>query len=160
MAAKHELKERDVENIVPFRSMSMMEEMERMFENMLPSGFMRPFHFGRHSLGETLPHVDVIDRDENIVVRAALPGIKKKDLEVSATSHSLTIRGRSSYEDKYEKGEFYRKEIAYGNFLRTISLPAAVREDKISAVFKEGLLEVTLPKLESAKRHTIDIKGE
>ena len=150
--------EKEYENIVPFRPLGMIEEMERLFENMMPRGWMRPFGWERHAFGEHLPQVDVIDKDDTIVVRAAVPGIKKEDLEVSTTDQTVTIRGQSRQETKEEEGEYYRHEIVSGNFLRTITLPAPVDESKVKAVFREGLLELTLPKRESAKRHTIEIE--
>ena len=106
-----------------------------------------------------LPQIDVIERDDSIVVHAALPGIDKKDLEVSTTQQTLTLRGSSRKETKEERGEYFRHEISRGNFLRTVTLPAVVDESKIKAKFKDGLLEVTLPKLESAKRHSINIES-
>ncbi len=159
MATTPVLKEKEYENIVPLRPFGMLDEMERMFETLAPHGWMRPFMWERALLGEGQPQIDVIDRDDNILVRAAIPGVKKEDLEVSTTDHTVTIRGSTSHETKEEeKGEFYRHEIISGNFLRTITLPASVDESKAKAVFKDGLLELTLPKRESAKRHTIKIE--
>ena len=111
-------------------------------------------------MGETLPQMDIIDRDDSIVVRAALPGVDKKDLEVSTTHQTLTLRGSTQKETREEKGEYFRHEISRGNFLRTVTLPSVIDESKIKAKFKDGLLEVTLPKLESAKRHTIHIESD
>lgn len=160
MATQHVTKQSEQEKVIPFRPMNMLEEMERMFENFIPHGWMRPL-WKEHALGaEYLPQMDVIEQDDNIVVRAALPGVIKEDLEVSTTNHTLTVRG-STYRETQQKGkgEYFRREISSGSFLRTVSLPAAVDETRISAVFKDGMLEVTLPKIESAKRHTIEIKS-
>ncbi len=158
--ATEPVKKTESENVVPFRPMSVLEEVERMFENIIPHGWTRPFRSEHLQLSENLPQVDVIDQDENILVRAALPGIKKENLEVSTTQFTLTIRGSTRKETKEEKGEFYRREIHTGSFLRTVTLPAAVDESNIKAVFKDGMLEVTLPKLESAKRHSIKIEAD
>ena len=120
---------------------------------------MHPFRMEQPLFKEGLPEVDVIDQDSSIMVRAALPGVKKDNLEVSSTDRTITIRGKTREETREEKGEYYRHEISTGNFLRTVSLPAAVDESRIKAKFKDGLLEVTLPKLESAKRHTVKVEG-
>jgi HSP20 family protein len=160
MATQPIVKKTEPENVVPFRPLGMFEEMERMLENMLPQRWMRPFRMEHTMLGEALPQMDIIDCDDTIVVRAALPGVDKKDLEVSTTHQTLTLRGSSQKETKEETGEYYRHEISRGNFLRTVTLPAAIDEANIKAKFKDGLLEVTLPKLESAKRHTIDIQTD
>ena len=158
MTTQTSLKKTEHENVVPFRPLTMFEEMERMFEHFMPSKWMNPFKAEHAMLGENLPQVDVIDQDNTILVRASLPGVKKDDLEVSTTDHSLTIRGSTREEQKEEKGEYYRREIRSGNYLRTITLPALVDEKAIKASFKDGLLEVTLPKLEREKRHSVKIE--
>ena len=160
MATQPAVKQTPSENVVPFRPLSMFEEMERMLENMMPQRWMRPFRLEHAALGETLPQMDIIDRDDTIVVRAALPGVDKKDLEVSTTHQTLTVRGSTQKETKEEQGEYFRHEISRGNFLRTVTLPAVVDESKIKATFKHGLLEVSLPKLECAKRHSINIESD
>lgn len=154
------VKKTESENVVPFRPLTMLEEVERAFEHLIPHGWMRPFRTEHLQLNENLPQVDVVDQDDSILVRAACPGVKKEDLEVSTTQFTLTIRGKTHKESKEEKGEYYRREISTGSFLRTVTLPAAVDESNIKAVFKDGLLEVTLAKLESAKRHSIEIREE
>lgn len=158
MTTQTSLKKTEHENVVPFRPLTMFEEMERMFEHFMPGKWMNPFKAEHAMLGENLPQVDVIDQDNTILVRASLPGVKKDDLEVSTTDHSLTIRGSTREEQKEEKGEYYRREIRSGNYLRTITLPALVDEKAIKASFKDGLLEVTLPKLEREKRHSVKIE--
>jgi len=159
MNTQTSMKKTEHENIVPFRPLTMLEEMERMFEHFMPQSWMHPSFKMEHSLlSENLPQVDVIDQDNSILIRATLPGVKKEDLDVSTTNHSITIRGSTCEEQKEEKGEYYRREIRSGNFLRTIALPASVDESAINARFEDGLLEVTLPKLESEKRHSIKIE--
>ena len=160
MATQPVVKKSESENIVPFRPLSMIEEMERMFETFMPQSWLRPWRMETSLLAETVPQVDVIDQDDKILVRAALPGVTKDDLEVSTTDHTVTIRGSTRKETKAEKGEYYRREIRSGSFLRTVSLPANVDEKRIKAVFKDGLLEVSLPKLEGAKRHAIPIQTD
>lgn len=160
MATQTLSKKSETENVVPFRPISMFEEMERMFENFMPQSLLRPWRMESSLLADTLPSVDLIDQDDKILLRAALPGVNKEDLEVSTTDHSVTISGCTRSESKEAKGEYYRREIRAGSFLRTVSLPASVDEKRIKAVFKDGLLEVTLPKLEGAKRHAIDIQSD
>ena len=150
-------KKAEHENVVPIRPLTMFEEMERMFEHFVPHNWMHPFKMEHPYLTDNLPQVDVIDQDNNILIRATLPGVKKDDLEVSTTDHSVTIRGSTREEQKEEKGEYYRHEIRSGNFLRTVALPSSVDEKAIKAKFKDGLLELTLPKLESEKRHNVKI---
>jgi HSP20 family protein len=103
------------------------------------------------------PSVDLIDRDNEVVVKAELPGVDKKDLDISVTSNTVTIKGRTSHEEKEEKGDYYRCEISRGEYARTLALPADVDETKAKASFKDGILELTLPKKEKAKKRKIEI---
>ena len=160
MATQGNLKKSEKENVIPFRPMSMFEEMEHMLENFVPHGWLHPFKREQSLFAEGMPRVDVIDRDDTIMVRAALPGVEKDDLTVSTTPQTVTIRGATRKESREEKGEYFRCEISSGSFLRTVTLPAPVDEEKVKAKFKDGLLELVLPKLESAKRHSIEIEAE
>ncbi len=139
------------------RPPSMFEEMERWMEGMLPEKWGDPFHFNR-SAAEFGPSVDLIDREAEIVVRAAVPGFNKADIEVSATDNSVTIRGKVREETKEEEGEYYHREIRSEDFLRTVRLPCFVDDSKTKATFKEGMLEIVLPKIEENRRHTVKIE--
>jgi HSP20 family protein len=147
------------------KQMSPFEAMDRLFENYFPRGWMRPFRTEWPSWPEgavpfegKTPKVDVIDRDHEVVVRAELPGVDKKDIEVSVTRNSATIKGTTSHEDKEEKGNYYRCEMSRGSYSRTVMLPADVAEDRASAKFKDGVLELVLPKREETKRQTISVE--
>lgn len=149
----------------PKRALTPFEEMDRMFENFFPRGWMRPFHFERPSWAELplpfeskLPRVDIIDRDSEIVIRAEVPGVDKNDLDVSVTDNSVTIKGSTHHEVKEEKGDYYRCETTQGSFSRTIPLPGGVDSEKAKTKFKDGLLELTLPKMEKTKRRSIKIE--
>ncbi|OGV76408.1 MAG: heat-shock protein Hsp20 [Methylotenera sp. RIFCSPLOWO2_02_FULL_45_14] len=108
--------------------------------------------------GLRLPSLDVIDRDAEVVVRAEIPGIEKKDINISLADNVLTIKGQTSSESKEEKGDYYRHEISSSSFARSVSLPGNVDESKVVANLKDGILEVTLPKSESSKRKTIKVQ--
>ncbi len=105
-----------------------------------------------------MPKVDVIDRDDEVFVKAELPGIDKKDVEVTMSGNMITIKGSSRKEEKEEKGEYYRCEITQGVFSRSLSLPSEVNIDKSEAKFKDGVLELSLPKIERAKRRSIKVE--
>jgi HSP20 family protein len=132
---------------------SLFGDVDRMFDDFINRRWARPFG----ELAESLPSVDVIDRDDEVVVRAEVPGYKKEEIEVSVSNSTLTLKGETKSEEKEETGDYYRCEISRGSFTRTIALPAAVDEAKARASMKDGMLELTLPKLEKAKRHTISI---
>ncbi len=144
--------------LTPFEEMEQM--MERMFESFFPRGFLRPLRAELPSLPEVrVPRVDIIDQENEVVVRAEMPGVSKEDVEVTVSDNVLTIRGKTKKEEEEEKkGEYYRKEISYGEFVRNIALPVEVEGDKAKAKLKEGVLEVVLPKAESAKRKAIPVE--
>lgn len=154
-----------VQRAAPTRALSPVEDIERMFDNFFRRGFMRPFHWDWPSwselaapLEDKLPRVDVIDRDEEVVVRAEVPGVDKDNLEVTLSANTITIKGSTRHEEKEEKGNYYRCEISQGSFTRTVALPADVDGSKAKANFKDGMLEVTLPKVTPAQRHTIKVE--
>jgi len=138
----------------------MFSDFERWAESFFPEAWMKPLRMESRLLRETMPQVDLIDRKDDILLRAAVPGFSKDNLEVSVTDSTVTLRGWSRKEDEEKKGdgEYYRHEIRTEDFMRTIRLPSPVNDSKAKATFKEGLLELVLPKAESAKRHTLPIE--
>lgn len=153
------------QRVTPTRALSPFEEMDRLMESFFPRHWLRPFRWEMPSwseLGAPLemrtPRVDIIDRDNEIVVKAEIPGVKKEDLDVSMTESTVTIKGSTIHEEKQEKGNFYRCEISRGAFSRTVALPADVDTDKAKAVFNDGILELTIPKVEKSKRKTITVE--
>lgn len=139
----------------------MERQMERFFESVFPTGWMRPFRWERPALGELAewrPAVDVVDRDDEIVIRAEIPGVEKDDLDVSMSDSTITIKGTTKREEKEEKGDYYRCETARGTFMRTVMLPGEVDSSKAEATYKDGLLTLKLPKAEASKRRRIKIE--
>jgi HSP20 family protein len=108
---------------------------------------------------EWVPAVDMIDRKDEIVLRADLPGIEQKDVEVTVHDGTLTIRGERKEEKETKEEDYYQCERWAGAFVRTLALPRAVDADKIKATFKHGVLEVHVPKAPEAKGKTIEIKA-
>ena len=146
------------------RDMNVFDEMEKMFENFSTNNWLRSFGSRTPLMNEmattfetNMPSVDVIDRDGSIIVKAMMPGIEKKDIDISVTKNTLTIKGKTSHEEKEEKGDYYRCEISKGAYMRTLALPADVDEAKVKAKFKDGMLELTMPKMEVSKRRSIKV---
>ena len=139
------------------------QEVEKAFERFFRGGWlpslkeMPPFPAIRETLESRLPKVDIIDRDDQIIVNAELPGVKKADVDVSVSSDTLTIKATSSREEKVEEDDYHRQEISRGFFSRTVKLPAAIDAGQSNASFEDGMLTVTLPKSEVAKRQSIEI---
>jgi HSP20 family protein len=105
-----------------------------------------------------LPKVDIVDQENEIVVRAEMPGVEKRDLDVSLTESTVTIKGQTSHEEKEEKGEYYRCEISRGSFSRTVALPGEIDTEKAKASFKDGVLEMKLPKQARSKRRSVTVE--
>ena len=142
--------------------LSPWQEMDRLFESAFPRGMLG---FGRWPSPEwsqgyeaKMPAVDVIDRPDHILVRAEVPGVKKEDLDVSVSDNLVTIRATTKYEEEKEEGEYYRCEMRHGEFSRSITLPAAVDSAEGRASFKDGVLELTLPKTAPSKRRAIRVE--
>lgn len=155
-------KSTELEKSAPSHLMTPFEELERWFDEAMP---LRRLHrWGWPSLGELTrpleriaPRVNVIDRDDEIVVRVEVPGVKKEDLDITLTDNTVTIKGETRREEKEEKGDYYRCEIASGAFTRTVGLPNEVDTDKAKSSFKDGLLELKLPKTSKTKRRRIKL---
>lgn len=144
---------------------SPWDEMDRWFSDFARRGWLHPFTWEWPKEMETLapfegrmPSVDMIDRDDEVVVRAELPGVNKDDLEVTLSEHTLAIEAHTKREEEEEKGEYYRKEMTRGDFRRTLALPGGLDEDKAKATFTDGVLELCLPKLEKTSRKKVEVK--
>ena len=156
---------KDVTKATSVRALSPFEEIEREFERFFPRRWLRPLRWEWPSWGELQvpfegkePSVDVIDREAEIVVRAEVPGVDKNDLDVSMTDNTVTIKGTIGREEKEEKGDYYRCEISRGAFSRTVALPGDVDGSKAKATFKDGVLELTMPKIEKSKRRRVKVE--
>ncbi|MGD9983242.1 MAG: Hsp20/alpha crystallin family protein [Porticoccaceae bacterium] len=157
-------KKQEVQKAAPPRALRPFEEIDSLFDQFLRRNWIRPWHLDWPALPELslpelkAPKVDVLDREAEIVVKAEIPGVDKKDIDISVGEDSVTIKGETRKEEKEEKGDYYRCEISSGSFSRTIPLPTTVDGAKATASFKDGILELTLPKLKATKRHKISVK--
>jgi HSP20 family protein len=135
------------------------QEMNRLFDNFFRGFDIEPFEkrFGAFS-----PSVDITETDKEIKVAAELPGMDDKDIDVSLTKDTLTIKGEKKEEKEEKKKDYYRMERSYGSFSRTIPLPVEIDTEKVKAQFKKGVLTVNLPKTAKAIKETkkISVKAE
>lgn len=111
------------------------------------------------AFGAWAPPVDIFEKDNNLVIRAELPGVDKKDIDVRIENGVLTLHGERKQETTINEENAYRMERVYGTFTRSFSLPTTVDPSKINALFKDGILELMVPKLETAKPKRIEIKA-
>jgi HSP20 family protein len=132
----------------------LQDEIDRLFEEPF-GGWLAPTPDVLEAWG---PAVDVDEDKDNVFVRAELPGMKKEEIGVSMIGEMLNITGERKEETEFKGAKSYRKERYFGRFHRSILLPAAVEAAKIEAHYKDGILTVTCPKTEEAKRKQVDIK--
>lgn len=125
------------------------------------------FNFNRSPAAEGLfdrpfsPAVDVVEGPDDYTVTCEIPGVDKKDLEISLTTNVLTIKGEKKSEEKSDEKDVYRREMWKGSFQRTISLPAGVDSKKdIDATLKDGVLTLVIPKREETKPRQITVKSK
>ena len=139
----------------PFRDLAVLQDrMNRLFNDNWS---------GRHedhllNRGTWVPPVDIYETEGELVLRAELPDMKQEDIDVTVENNTLTIRGERKLDNDIKQENFHRVERAYGNFVRTFSLPPTVDSGRIGAEYKNGVLTVKLPMREEAKPRTIDVR--
>ena len=136
----------------PFRDMlSLRADMDRLFSGLFGQA-------AEEREGFWAPIVDIEEDNENITVRAEIPGMKKEDIKVSVQGNMLTISGERKHESEVKNKTFHRVERSYGKFSRMITLPTDVDSDKVKATYKDGILNISLPKPEAFKPKHIDVE--
>ncbi|XQQ07622.1 MAG: Hsp20/alpha crystallin family protein [Leptolyngbya sp. IPPAS B-1204] len=103
------------------------------------------------------PAIELMDAGDNIVVRAQLPGMEAKDLNVEVMKEAVSIAGERRHEQKTEENGFFKSEFRYGQFRRVVPLPVAVQNDKVEAEYKDGILTLTLPKVEEVRNKVVKV---
>ena len=164
MAEKAKNKAKKTRALVPRRASSELGpwgDLDQMFDDFLGHR-LRPFWPERWRPAVRMeiatPAVDLYGEKDNIVVKAELPGLEKDDIEVNLSGHRLTIKGEKKQEEEVKKEGYYGAERSYGSFLRTLELPTEVQTDKVKAAFKNGILEIRLPKTEEAMKKETKVK--
>ena len=138
----------------PARDMvSLREAMNRLFEE----SFLRPDLLGVGETAASALPLDMYETENDVVVKASVPGVKPEDIEVTVTGDLLTIKGEFKSEEGTEKQNFIRQERRYGSFCRQLGLPASVDSGKAEASFENGILTLTLPKVEAVKPKTVKV---
>lgn len=127
------------------------------FNDVLNQAFARAWGDEDSKSGSWAPAVDIYETDENLVVKAELPGVNPKDVEVRVEDSTLYLKGERKFENEVKEENYHRVERSYGSFTRTFALPSSINADKVAADFKDGLLTLTMPKREEAKPKTIKI---
>ena len=138
---------------------SLFEEMDHIMSDPWSSALrVRPLAHSLRSSYEWMPDTDIFERDDKIVVRADLPGMKREGIDVSVQDDMLILRGQREDERQIRGANYYGSERATGRFYRTIALPDGVRPDDIEASYQDGVLEIIFPKGETQESRSVQIE--
>jgi HSP20 family protein len=144
-----------IERWQPFNElMSLRQAMDRLFED----SFVRPSRALAAISELTAPALDVYQTSNEVVVKAALPGVKPEEVSIDITGDTLTIRGETKAEEEIKKEDYLYQERRYGAFSRTVVLPGGLKTDKAEATIEDGVLSVTIPKAEEVKPKAVKVK--
>ena len=133
----------------------MRREMDRIFDRFSEAWPFRGFS----ETGRWMPSVDVSETDKEVIVRAELPGMDPKEIDISLSGNVLTIKGERKHEREEKKENFHLVERGSGSFSRTLQLPVEVKADKVKASYKDGVLSISMPKTEPEAVKKIEVKA-
>ena len=140
----------------PAREMlTLREAMDRLFDD----AFTRPLSL-RDGWSMASPAIDMYQTDNEVVVKASIPGIKAEEVQINVTGDILTLKGEVKQDEERRDRAWHIREQRFGSFERSIVLPTEVKSDKAEAVFENGILTITLPKADEVKPKTINIKAK
>jgi HSP20 family protein len=135
--------------------MTLREAMDRLFDD----AFTRPLSI-RDGWSMATPAIDMYQTDNDVVVKASIPGIKAEEVQINVTGDILTLKGEVQQKEERNDRAWHIREQRFGSFERSIVLPTDVKSDKAEAVFENGILTITLPKADEVKPKTINIKAK
>lgn len=141
----------------PARELTPFDEMEKWFEEVMrrPFSALAPGWWPRMRFPETEampPSVDIYEEGDDVVVKAEVAGMRKDEIEVNLSDSTITISGEKKKEEQVEQKNYYRMERSYGSFTRSFQLPAEVESGRAKATFRDGVLEIRIPKSEESKQ--------
>ena len=146
----------------PFKELDLMRrEIDHLWDEFNPASrhsiFSAPWRALVSEEGVATPAVDVIDKKDSVLVKAELPGIDKDKIDITIENETLVIKSEIKHEEEVKKEDYYHCERSYRSFARTIALPTKVDSSKVSATFKDGILEINLPKVEEKKPKKVHV---
>jgi HSP20 family protein len=143
--------------LIPWEPFRALRRRDDVFDELFREFFRRPFVGVEGEEGVFAPPVEVAESDGEVVVKMEMPGVEKDQLQLTVADDHLTIRGEMRKESEEKKKHYYRQEIRYGAFQRSVPLPVEVDPTKANAELKHGMLKVTLPKSKQPKAHEIKV---
>lgn len=143
----------------PLRELeSMRREMDRIWEDLFPARRAEPARWKPSEKGAATPAIDIIDKNNEVVVRAEMPGVKKEDIDISFQDNALTVKGEIKEDDGVKDENYAYSERNYRYYARSISIPFKVNPDRIKASLKDGLLTIQFPKAEELQPKKISVE--
>jgi HSP20 family protein len=130
---------------------SLQREMNRLFDDFFRGFDLEPFGALEDRYAGFSPSIDVRESEEEFIIKAEIPGIDEKDVEVLVSDDAVTLKGEKKEEQEDKGKDYYRLERSYGSFHRVIPLPKGINLEKVEATFKNGILSIKLPKTEEAQ---------
>jgi len=144
-----------LQTLTPYRKPG---SIRNEIDNLLHEFFGGPIHTGPIA-GEWMHPADITETEDRVVVKAELPGIEEKNIDLSINGNLLTIRGEKKRLKKEKNGDHYLGDRYYGSFYRTFQLPADIVQEKAEATFKNGVLRISIPKAAGSKTTKIELKN-
>ena len=146
-------------NLTRFDPLSEMVTLRQAMDRLFEDSFVSPLTLRAYNGEAPAPALDVHETGDEIVVTAALPGLKPEDVDITITGQTLSIRGEFKADEKVERDQYLYRERRYGSFHRQLQLPVRVQGDAAAATFENGVLTLTIPKSEEVKPRQIQVKA-
>jgi HSP20 family protein len=158
MSKRREGMTMSIMRLEPFEDIrKMRREVDRLLEDVFGGRLVKePIPF----VTEWVPPVEMFETDNEVIVKAALPNIDPKHVDITVTNEAITLKGETKHEDEQKGRNYFRRELVYGTFLRTLPLLTEVKGTEAKATYKDGVLEVKVPKSERAKATSVKVKIE
>ena len=144
--------------LIRYNPFTRMASLERAMDRLFDERFFIPYRLFSFGTDENTP-IDMYNTDKEVVVKAALPGVKPEKVDVSITDDTLTIKGETKAEEKIEREDYLYREHRYGAFCRSVALPSRLKTEKAEASFENGILTLTIPKSAEAKPKQLKVKA-
>lgn len=146
--------------IVRWEPFGELASMRRAMGHLFGEGFVRPWRIVSWESGDGFFPLDLYETDEEVVLKASIPGLKPEQVDISITGDVLTIKGEASEEEEVKESSYYRRERRHGTFTRSVTLPVEVESEKAEAVFEHGVLTLRLPRSEAVRPKTIKVHAK
>lgn len=165
MARARSLAKKEAPELARLEPWDIFREMDRIWDRMVRDFFSSPFSLMRQSLGlrsEVVgftPEVDLRETEKEFVMSVALPGMDKEDIDIDVTADRITISGERKTEEEKPGEQYHIRQQAYGSFNVSYTLPAEIKPNEVKATYKNGVLEVTMPKAEVKEAQKVKIEG-